>query len=143
MASIRKRTWFTAADLKKIKPAAERLAKAAGKDDWLVYRDEAATTLEIKPKEGWLVAYIDQSKKRRFKAFETKTAAKNWSVTACTKFSRASIRQTLNHLFCWCRVGCQLILRGYHSRKSIATGACHALAGVMTRRTRPDASVSA
>ena len=82
MASIRKRTWFTAADLKKIKPEAERRAKAAGKDDWLVYRDEAAAALEIKPKEAWIVAYIDQKKERRFKNFETKGAATEWSVNA-------------------------------------------------------------
>ena len=82
MASIRKRTWFTAADLKRIKPEAERLAKAAGKSDWLVYRDEAAAALEIKAKEGWLVAYIDQDKERRFKNFATKAAAKEWSVSA-------------------------------------------------------------
>ena len=82
MASIRKRTWFTAADLKRIKPEAERLAKAAGTSDWLVYRDEAAAALEIKAKEGWLVAYIDQDKARRFKNFATKAAAKEWSVSA-------------------------------------------------------------
>ena len=46
--SVRKRTWFTAAELKKIKPRAESLATAAGligKNDWLNFRDEAAASL--------------------------------------------------------------------------------------------------
>jgi integrase len=103
MATIRKRTWFTAAELEKIRPEAERLAKAAGrndKDGWLGYRDKAAAALEIKQHEAWLVAYVDKGK-RRFKNFETKTAAKQWSINALHEVQRgihtpASVSKTVS-----------------------------------------------
>jgi len=68
--SVRKRTWFTKAELKKIKPRAESYAKTAGRNDWKEYRAEAAASLEIKPHEAWVVAYIDQKGKRCFKTRE-------------------------------------------------------------------------
>src|SRR5262249_23012582 len=84
MAAIRKRTWFTATERKKIRSKAEQLAKAAGRNDkdaWRGYRNEAAAALEIKRHEAWLVDYVDKGE-RRFKNFETKAAAKEWSINA-------------------------------------------------------------
>jgi integrase len=82
MASIRPKFWFTRAELKRIRPEAERRAEAAGESKWLKFRKEAAEALGIERRKGWLVDYVDQSGTRRFKSFDTKGAAVDWSVTA-------------------------------------------------------------
>ena len=86
MAKIRKRQWFTSAELEKIRPEAERRAIAADKkkDEWTDYRDEVAASLEIKPNKAWVVAYRDQHKKRVIKTFATQKDAEAWSVTRST-----------------------------------------------------------
>lgn len=100
MASIRKRQWFTTAELEKIRPEAERRAIAAGKGKWTDYRDEVAASLEIKPSKAWVVAYRDQHKKRVLKTFPTEKEAKAWSVNALHEVqlgthSRASASKTV------------------------------------------------
>jgi len=59
--SVRKRTWFTSVQRKKIDPKAREIAIVKGDaDDWRAYIDRAAELLGIEPQEKWVVDYSDQ-----------------------------------------------------------------------------------
>ena len=59
--SVRKRTWFTRVQRKKIDPKAREIAIVKGDaDDWRAYIDRAAELLGIEPQEKWVVDYSDQ-----------------------------------------------------------------------------------
>jgi integrase len=78
--SVRKRTWFTRNQIREIRPRAEALARAAGKADWLEYRDQVAASLGIEPQLMWLVDYRDGNGKRRFKTFDKKKDADQYDA---------------------------------------------------------------
>ncbi|MGE5163266.1 MAG: tyrosine-type recombinase/integrase [Sphingobacteriales bacterium] len=79
--SVRKRTWFTRAQLKDIEPEAKRLATVAGKAEWKEYFDHAARSLGIEPNEAWIVDYIDQKGGRHIQTFGRKKDADEFQAT--------------------------------------------------------------
>jgi integrase len=73
--SVRKRTWFTSLQRKKIDPKAKEIATIKGKpDDWKKYIDRAAALLGIQPQEKWVVDYSDQDG-RHIETFKLKKDA--------------------------------------------------------------------
>ena len=76
--SVRKRTWFTRAERKRIDPEAKKLASAAGEpDDWgkFQYLERAALAFGIEPREVWIADYTDQQGDRHIETFPLKKAA--------------------------------------------------------------------
>ena len=73
--SVRKRTWFTNLQRKKIDPKAKEIAIIKGvPDDWKEYIDRAAELLGIQPQEKWIVDYASNGA-RHLKTFERKKDA--------------------------------------------------------------------
>src|SRR5215469_16294419 len=73
--SVRKRTWFTNLQRKKIDPMAKEIAIIKGvPDDWKEYIDRAAELLGIQPQEKWIVDYASNGA-RHLKTFERKKDA--------------------------------------------------------------------
>src|SRR5215469_2695970 len=73
--SVRKRTWFTNLQRKKIDPKAKEIAIIKGvPDDWKEYIDRAAELLGIQPQEAWLVDYSVNGS-RHIETFERKKDA--------------------------------------------------------------------
>jgi Phage integrase, N-terminal SAM-like domain len=82
--AIWKREWFTAAELKKIKPEAQRRAEVAG-TKWLDFRDIVAAEFGIKPHTAWILDYVDQTGQRRTLNFKTQKEAAAKSVTVLSE----------------------------------------------------------
>ena len=73
--SVRKRTWFTNLQRKKIDPKAREIAIVKGDpDDWRECIDRAAGLLGIQPQEKWIVDYAVNGS-RHLKTFERKKDA--------------------------------------------------------------------
>jgi integrase len=73
--SVRKRTWFTNLQRKKIDPKAREIAAVKGKPgDWKEYIGRAAELLGIEPKERWIVDYAVNGS-RHIETFERKKDA--------------------------------------------------------------------
>jgi integrase len=73
--SVRKRTWFTNLQRKKIDPKAKEIAIIKGEpDDWKEYIDRAAELLGIQTQEKWIVDYAVNGS-RHLKTFERKKDA--------------------------------------------------------------------
>jgi integrase len=87
--SVRKRSWFTKAEIDKIDPEAKRLARVAGKEfEWKDYIEKAGAALGIKPREAWIVDYTDQSGERHIQTFARKKEADEYHATV-----RVDVRQ--------------------------------------------------
>jgi integrase len=89
--SVRKRNWFTKADLDRIDPEARRLAKVAGNPNWKDYREKAGGSLGKKPREAWIVDYTDQSGERHIQTFSHKKEADEYHATV-----RVDVRQGIH-----------------------------------------------
>lgn len=89
--SVRKRSWFTRAQLKEIEPEAKRLATVAGKPEWKECVDHAARSLRIEPNEAWIVDYVDQKGKRHIQTFERKKEADEFQATV-----KVDVRQSIH-----------------------------------------------
>ena len=73
--SVRKRTWFTSLQRKKIYPKAKEIAAVKGKpSDWKECIDRAAELLGIEPRESWIVDYAVNGS-RHIETFERKKDA--------------------------------------------------------------------
>ena len=80
--SVRKRTWFTNLQRKKIDPKAKEIAIIKGvPDDWKEYIDRAAELLGIQPQEKWIVDYAVNGS-RHLKTFERKVAQSSQNTSS-------------------------------------------------------------